>query len=371
MSGPAIKFAALLREHWPRYVQSAQAPIPSRHWRAVEAVLSCRTPRRGGSRHHCPDCARTHYHFHSCNHRSCPQCGNADQAHWSAAQQAKLLPVPYYLVTVTVPEQLRATCLYYPRELYGSLLTQSALGLSDLCHNPKYLGGQPGFVAVLQTWTRRMLHHPHVHILVPAVALAKDGCQLLYPPNEAYLVNVHALALHIRSLVRQQLALTHPELLERVDPLVWKTNWVVDCRAAGTGRSALRYLAAYVCKSAFKEERITGLDSDGRVLLQYKESEDQQWRVEPVAPLELIRRWLLHVLPKGFVAVRHFGWLSPAARRALDRVRFLLGRGPVIKPVRLNHQVTCPCCQKPMLLVGAIRSVRGPPLSRSALFIAA
>jgi hypothetical protein len=116
-----MKFAQILRAHWPQYVKEAEGKIPSAHWRAVEAVLSCRTERRGGSRHFCPDCKRVHYRYHSCNHRSCPQCGSADQARWSAAQEAKLLPVPYFLVTVTVPAELRITCRYYPRELYGTL----------------------------------------------------------------------------------------------------------------------------------------------------------------------------------------------------------------------------------------------------------
>jgi Transposase zinc-binding domain/Putative transposase len=162
-----VKFADLLREHWPRYVAQAEGPIPSAHWRAAEAVLSCRTPRRGGQRHHCPDCSRSHNIFHSCNHRSCPQCGATDQQRWSAVQEARLLPVPYYLLTVTVPAQLRPACLRHPRELYDLLLKASAQGLRELCRNPRHLGGEPGFIAVLQTWTRRMLHHPHVHILIP------------------------------------------------------------------------------------------------------------------------------------------------------------------------------------------------------------
>jgi Putative transposase/Transposase zinc-binding domain len=362
-----VKFADLLREHWPRYVAQTEGPIPSAHWRAVEAVLSCRTPRRGGRRHHCPDCSRSYNIFHSCNHRSCPQCGAADQQRWSTVQEARLLPVPYYLVTVTVPAQLRSACLRHPRELYGLLLSQSAQGLRDLCQNPKYLGGEPGFIAVLQTWTRRMLHHPHVHLLIPAVALSEGGCRLVHPSNEDFLVPVNALALRIRNLLAQTLAIRHPELYQRIEADVWEQGWVVDCRPAGRGRSALRYLAGYVCKSAFHEDRLAGCDAQGRVLLRWKDSADGQWKTEPLDPFELIRRWLLHVLPKGFVAVRHFGFLSPAAGRALRRVRFLLGRGPVRQPPRPTPPPPlCPCCQKPMLLTGRILPVRGPPLSRSA-----
>ena len=359
-----MKFAQILRAHWPQYVKEAEGKIPSAHWRAVEAVLSCRTERRGGSRHFCPDCKRVHYRYHSCNHRSCPQCGSADQAQWSAAQEAKLLPVTYFLVTVTVPAELRITCRYHPRELYGTLLSQSAQGLSDLFKNPKHFGGRPGFIAVLQTWTRQMMHHPHVHMLVPAVALAEGGCQLVHPKTEEFLVHVKALARHTRNLFRRTLAAKYPELLDKVDPKVWATDWGVDCREAGSGRSALRYLASYVCKSAFNEDRLVGYDDQGRILLRYQDSSDRKSKIEPVTPHELIRRWLLHVLPKGFVAIRHFGWLSPAASRALNRVRFLLGRGPVVKP-RIPKQIPeCPQCKRPMLFAGATPSERGPPLSR-------
>jgi Putative transposase len=203
------------------------------------------------------------------------------------------------------------------------------------------------------------------------VALSEDGCRLVHPSNEDFLVPVNALALRMRNLLSKTLATQHPELHQRIDPGVWDQDWVIDCRPAGRGRSALRYLAGYVCKSACHQDRLAGCDRQGRVLLRYKDSADGQWKTEPLAPLELIRRWLLHVLPKGFVAVRHFGFLSPAASRALRRIRFLLGKGPVRKPPRKPSTRFCPCCQKPMLPAGRILPVRGPPLSRAGLSLAA
>lgn len=366
-----MKFADLLREHWPAYVAQAGGKIAPDHWRAAEAVLSCRTPRCGGHLYHCPDCSRHHYQFHSCNHRSCPQCGAVGQQHWSSTQEARLLPVPYYLLTITVPEALRPFCLRHPRELYDMLLVVSARALSELCREPKHFGGQCGFISVLQTWTRRMLHHPHVHILIPAVALGEDGCHLRHPANEEFLIPVKALSARIRQRFAERLANEHPDLYRQIDPSLWQQPWVTHCQPAGQGRSALRYLAAYVARSAFNEGRLVGYDERGRVLLRYKDSADGCWKSEPVEPLELIRRWLLHVLPKGFVAVRHFGFLSPAAGLAFRRVRFLLGRGPVVKTTRAPYAPACPCCQKPMILAGRIQPVRGPPLSRGILHQAA
>jgi hypothetical protein len=278
--------------------------------------------------------------------------------------------VPYYLLTITVPEDLRRHCLRHPRELYDCLLSQSARALSELCREPKHLGGQCGFIAVLQTWTRRMLHHPHIHILIPAIALSEEGCQLRHPANEEFLIPVKALSARIRQRFAQRLASEHPHLHSQIDSSLWRQQWVTHCQPAGQGRSALRYLAAYVARSAFNEGRLAGCDDHGRVCLRYKDSADGRWKIDAIEPRELIRRWLLHVLPKGFVATRHFGFLSPAALRALRRVRFLLGRGPVRKPARPAYTAACPCCQRPMRVALRLPASRGPPLSHQLLHAA-
>jgi hypothetical protein len=363
-----LKFAELLEAWWPAYVAAASGPIPVRHWRAVEAVLSCRTPRRGGHVHLCAQCSKHYFQYHSCNHRSCPSCGAAKQQEWSAKQEARLLPVPYYLVTLTVPEPLRPVFLKYPKELYPIFFSEAAAALQLLFANPKFVGGQAGFIAVLHTWTRRMLHHPHLHLLVPAVALAGNGCSLRHPRNEEFLVHAGALANAFRRRLQAALDAHHPELLAMIEPKVWRQDWVAQCKPVGRGRSALRYLAAYVQKSAFTESRLAGMDSKGRVLLRYRDSQDGKWKIEPIEPLELIRRWLLHALPKGLVRMRHYGWLSAAAHKAFLRIRFLLGlytyRRPVAPPKPPPH---CPCCNTVLIHVARISPQRGPPLSRQCL----
>jgi hypothetical protein len=358
-----LRFAEILRAHWPSYVARATGPIPARHWRAVEAVLSCRTSRRGGHVQHCARCRRDHYFFHSCNHRSCPGCGGRGQAEWAAQQEARLLPVPYYLITVTVPDPLRQLLGSYPRELYPLFFAESAAALKELCANPRYLGGEPGFIAVLHTWTRRMLHHPHLHLLVPALGTNNGGCMIVHPRQEEYLLPERALARRLRARFEARLKSDYPELAQRLDLSRGSQDWVVQCKAAGRGRSALRYLAAYVKKSAFSEGRLAGYDQAGRVLLRYKDSSDSQWKLEPLEPLELIRRWLLHVLPRGLVRVRHYGWLSPAARTTFRRIRFLLGLGAVRVRKLPALALVCPSCQGPLRLVGRIAPGRGPPLS--------
>lgn len=359
-----MHLAEILREHWPSYVERAPGRIPARHWRAVEAVLSCRTLRRGGHVQHCVQCRRDHYFFHSCNHRSCPRCGARAQAEWAAQQEARLLPVPYYLITITVPDPLRQLFASYPRELYPLFFDQSAAALKELCANPRYLGAEPGLIAVLHTWTRRMLHHPHLHLLVPALGIKNGGCAIVHPRDQDYLIPERALARRIRTRFEASLRSQHPQLAERIDLSRTSQGWVVQCKAAGRGKTALRYLAAYVKKSALSEARLGGYDKDGRrLLLRYKDSSDNKWKSEALDPLELIRRWLLHVLPKGLVRVRHYGWLSPAAGKTLRRIRFFLGLGAVRVRKLATQALTCPSCHGPLSLLGRIAPVRGPPLS--------
>ncbi len=358
-----MHFADILRTHWPDYVAGAPGPIPSRHWRAVEAVLSCRTPRRGGHRYHCAHCHRDQYIYHSCNHRSCPRCGSRDQEQWAARQEARLLPVPYFLITLTVPDPLRRLFLRYPRELYPLFFDEGAGTVCDLCRNPRHLGGEPGFIAVLHTWTRRMLFHPHLHLLVPAIGLKSGGCALSHPRDPEYLLPERAQARRLRSRFEQRLRQEYPELAAQIDLSASSADWVVQCKAAGRGRSALRYLAAYVKKSAFNESRLDGYDEEGNLRLRYKDSADNRWKIETIEPKELIRRWLLHVLPRGLVRIRHYGWLSPAAGKTLRRIRFLLGVGPVHTRPLFQAPLQCGCCQSALHIVGRITPVRGPPLS--------
>ena len=367
-----MDFAEVLREHWPRYVEGAAGPIPSRAWSAVEAVLSCRTERRGGHVHHCPTCRRHHYTYHSCNHRACPRCGAAEQAQWTRRQEARLLTAPYYLLTLTAPAEMRSVFLHYPVEMVPVFFAAIASALKALCARRKFLGGNIGFIAILHTWTRRMLFHPHIHVLVPAVGLAQSGCELRHPRNEEYLLPEKALAHAARKAINQALARDHPEIFARIEPAVWLKPWVAQAQGAGRGRTALRYLAAYVKKSAFSEGRLLGYDQTGRIVLSYRDSADGKLKSEALDPLELIRRWLLHVLPKGLVRVRHYGWLSPAAHKAFLRVRFLLGLGPYrIPPALKSEPPRCPFCNGVLAKIARIAPQRGPPLCQAILKAAA
>ena len=364
-----MTLADLLRKHWSHYVAEAGGPgkVPAAHWRAVEAVLSCRTPRLGGHVYTCMDCKSEHFAYHSCNHRACPRCGAREQQLWSARQQARRLPVPYFMLTFTVPESLRWFFLRYDRVAYNTLFAAACGAIKELFANPKYFGGQPGFTAVLHTWTRKMEFHPHLHVLVPAVALGAEGCEAIQAKDPEFLLPHAPLARSYREQFFSQLRDKHPDLYGQISPKVGSIDWNVNIKAVGRGKRALRYLAAYVNKSAFSEKRLAGYDEKGRIRLWWQDSTDGKRKLMTLEVIEFIRRWLLHVLPKGLTRVRHYGFLGGAAVKSYRRLRLLLGGKHFAVEMPEDEPPACPCCGGEMQLLGKLLPVRGPPLSAALL----
>jgi len=353
-----IPLAEVLRRHWPAYEQKYGARLLPSHRRAVQAILSCRTAALGGQLFAC-DCGRQHFAYHSCNHRACPRCGHADATQWLERQRRRLLPVPYYLVTFTVPEQLRQIIRARQKICYALLLRQSAGALLDVGRQHKDLGADLGLLAVLQTWARDLRFHPHVHCVVPAGGLSEDGLRWLRPKRANYFLPQAMLARRWRTRLKQALQTDHAELFQQVPPKVWSLDWVVDVQFVGSGEPALKYLAAYVYRTAFSAERI--LRDHGRhITFSYRQGKDRCIRLLRLSAEAFLHRFLQHVLPKGFQRVRSFGWLSPAAKARFQRIAALLDwQAPALAPPPPRPPPLCPCCQKPMRLIG--RLPRGPP----------
>lgn len=350
--------ADILRRHWPTYVarHGAKNILPSHH-AAVGAILSCHTPEGGGSRYDC-DCGHEHFAYHGCGHRACPQCGHREAQEWLERQTARLLPVTYHLVTFTVPEQLRPIIRSHQRLLLDILFKESAATIQDVAAT--MLRGELGLLGALHTWSRQQVYHPHIHFIVPAVALRADGI-LVTPPKPDYLLCVNVLSVRMRTRFERALRERDPALFHEIQPSVWRKEWVVHSEPVGRGEHALKYLSRYIYRTAMSSERHLQ-ECNGHVTFRYKDSKTREQKTARLPVLTFIARFLQHVLPKRFRRVRSYGWQSPAAAKKFARIRALLDALPVsatATPPKQPVVILCPKCQKPMRLLATFG--RGPP----------
>lgn len=349
--------ADIVRRHGPAYLRQFGDRMPRAQHRALRDIARCRTPAMRGQRWLCPQCGAQHFAFHSCGNRHCPLCGAADARQWLDRQEALLLPVTYFLATVTVPEPLRRPIRAHPRELLPLLFKASSSALLDLCANPKWFGGRPGMTGVLHTWTRAYAYHPHIHFLLTGGGLDPNGAWR--EPDPHFLLPVRALSPVIRARFRDGLKAALPEVFASVPAKVWSQAWVVHAKPVGSGRPALRYLARYIYRVALSNGALLEADEHA-VTFRYRRSDDGRWRRCTLEPHEFLRRFLQHVLPKGFVKVRHFGLHHPSRRKQIPLLRAALclraGQPlPTPPPVPApKPPPSCPRCRTPMTLAGTV-----------------
>jgi hypothetical protein len=232
-----VELADIFRQYGPAYrAKFAEQLLPSQ-LAAMRAIEQCRTEVLGGHVYYCPACEETCYSYHSCRNRHCPKCQHNAAQVWLEKQRDLLLPVPYFLVTFTLPAGLRAVAYRHQQVLYDLLFRTSAEALQQLALDPRFVGGRSGLFGVLQTWTRDLRFHPHIHFLVPGGGLAPDGETWRRAKNH-FFVHVKPLARLFRAKFRD--ALRKTGLFAQVAPATWSQDWVVDCRPVGTGESALK-----------------------------------------------------------------------------------------------------------------------------------
>jgi hypothetical protein len=312
--------AEIVRQYGDAYREKYGERLLPSHRRTLQDIAQCRTVTLGGHVYHCDHCDETRYRYHSCQNRHCPQCQHDQGQAWLDRQQAALLPVPYFMVTFTLPAALHQVARSHQKTVYNILFRTSAAALQKLARDPRYVGGQIGMVGVLHTWGRTLSYHPHVHYLVPAGGLSPGGDHWL-SARSTFLVPVKALSRLIRAKFRD--ALKKADLFDRVPAAVWQQDWVVHCQPVGKGQAALKYLAPYIFRVAISNRRILKV-TDGRVTFRYRATETGRWQRCTLGAEEFLRRFLQHVLPKGFVKVRYYGLFSPSLRHLLPIIRLWL-----------------------------------------------
>ncbi len=354
----------LFRMFGPAYRQKYASRMSRDQLKVMAKLQSCRTAALGSVHYYCRKCQRHHYVPQSCGNRHCPACQGAKAKQWLEDQWDRLLPCPYFLITFTVPMELRQFVREHPRECYRALFNAAAATLTTLAGNPKYVGSRRlGFTGVLHTWGRSLCFHPHVHFLVPGGAISPDS-QSWLSSRADFFVPVHAASKMFRAKFMD--AMKEHGLDPLIPKQVWSKAWVVHSKPVGDGRRALRYLAPYVFRVAISNRRIERcqLDADGqwRVTFTYRKSGSRHYRPMTVTVDEFIRRFLQHVLPSGFQKVRHFGFAHP--RHRIDRqwlqmlVTVSLNQVYVLnvaaKPLAIKHVPKCSHCGEALECLGFV-----------------
>src|SRR6267142_4949313 len=350
-----LEVADIFRLHGPAYREKFGDRMLPSHRRAMQDIETCRTESLGGQVYFCKQCQAQRYSYHSCKNRHCPKCQNEQANDWLAEQQNLLLPCHHFLVTFTLPEELRALARCHQKLIYNLLFRASSATLQQLAQDSRFVGGHLGMVGVLHTWTRQLLYHPHVHYIVTGGGLTDDG--RWRSSRQDFLVPVKALSPIFSAKFRD--ALKQTELFPQVPPRVWQKHWVVHSEPVGSGQQAFQYLASYIFRVALSNNRLRQLH-DGQVTFSYKESATAQLKHCTLTAEEFIRRFLQHVLPHRFIKVRYYGLLSPAHRQLLLKARLLLSlttsklKREAVKTTQPLAVLTCPHCGGPLILLSQL-----------------
>jgi hypothetical protein len=388
--------ADILRAHGAAY--QADHRVSAEQAAVMRHLVICRTAALGGHVDACDRCGFQRVSYNSCRDRHCPKCQAAKRTQWVQQRLARLLPVPYFHVVFTLPEQLKPLALRNRRRVYELLFRAASATLLQLAADPKRLGAQLGLTAVLHTWGRNLLFHPHLHCVVTGGGLSADGDRWV-SARQDYLLPVKVMGRLFRGKFLhglQQLyqrgelsfagsteALAQPKHFAALRDALYRRDWIVYAKPPfGSAEHVYRYLGRYSHRVAIANSRLIAMEA-GRVRFRYKDyAHGNRIRQMTLSAEEFIRRFLLHVLPKRFVRIRHYGLM--AARNVdtkLARCRALLERTaepspappqpPALDPpVPEEDRATCPCCRGPLrrreLSAGyaALRLTSGPTIVR-------
>jgi hypothetical protein len=383
VSRPAVEVADILHAQGDPFL--AQHPWLSVQQRtALRGITRCRTAALGGHRDRCDTCGPRAVSYNSCRNRHCPKCQAQARARWLAARERDVLDVPYVHVVFTLPHTLLPLCYRNAARLYDLLFQASAETLREVAANPRHLGADIGFLSILHTWGQTLVRHPHVHCVVPAGGFSPEGRHWVHPKHAGFFLPVTIVRSVFRGKfvagLRRAYAADALDLAGATeglrDPAQWHafvnrlfdTDWVVYAKPAfGGAHAVLRYLGRYTHRVAISNHRLRAFDGE-RVTFQWKDyAHGNQSRTLTLSAMEFLRRFVQHVLPRGFVRIRYFGYLATACRTArLALARILLAQ-PVPAPPpadTVNPAATgwrCPSCGGPLR--------RGPQLTARQLAV--
>lgn len=383
MSRPALEVADIFRDHGQAWLAANRGHVSLEQMKVMTAVERCRTAALGGHVARCENeaCGHLHIAYNSCRNRHCPKCQATAAQDWLEAREAELLPVGYFHVVFTLPAPIANIAFQNKRVVYDLLFKASAETMLTIAADPKHLGARIGITAVLHTWGSAMTHHPHVHMIVPGGGISLDGSKWI-SCRKTFLLSFSVLSQLFKRLFLEKLIKAHDDrvlnfygehagLADRVTfdaflkPLR-KLNWYVNIKDPFAGPDAvLAYLSRYTHRVAISNRRLVRVDADG-VAFRYKDyraGHRERWKTMTLTPHEFIRRFLSHVLPKGFHRIRHYGLFANGNRATnIARARALLSVHMPTKDEADNVEdanpdetrilnLPCPCCGGRMIII--------------------
>jgi len=395
MTRPRLEVAEVFREYGAAFLDRYSHTLSTEQRRALHDVAACRTAALGGHVEVCDRCGHQRIAYNSCRNRHCPKCRATAAAQWTEARQAELLPVEYFHLVFTLPPALRPIGLQNRRVVYGILFRAAAETLQQIAADPRHLGAQIGFLAILHTWGQNLLHHPHVHCVVPGGGISADGSRWVACKSR-YFLPVRVLSRVFRgkflALLRGAFKQGKLAFRGRLSPLAdasefhrvlaasARVRWVVYAKPpTGGPDQVLKYLARYTHRVAISNQRLIALE-DGKVRFRWKDyAHGGARKTMALNPVEFIRRFLLHVLPSGFVRIRHYGFLANRARHDKLRLcRALLGVKSMSEPLApeapdapneprepQTGTSTCPSCGIGRMVI--INILQATPINRRKL----
>ena len=340
-----MDLAEIIDQYYDPFMGKYGESLLPGQFKALNAILRCRTPESGEVFVSCPKCDHMEWRPLSCGNRNCPKCQNHNTSQWIDRQQEKLLPVEYFMITVTLPFEFRTLAFLNQRGIYTLFFSCVASILKDFGLNPKHLGAEIGMTMVLHTNNRKLDYHPHIHVVVPGGGIDKARRQWKKKKGK-YLFNHKALATVFRARFID--ALNGGGF--SIPPYAPK-SWVVDCTHVGRGMSALKYLSKYLYRGVISENNIVS-NQNGMVTFRYVESDTGHTKYRTETGEDFLHLIMQHVLPKGFRRVRDYGFLHSKAKQLLALVQLVLFvHIPEIDP-RPRPVFKCPCCKTPMIIWG-------------------
>ena len=337
------------------------------HMRTLHAIRRCRTPAMGGHIDKCDCCPKIHISYNSCRNRHCPTCQGHKREQWIQARESELLNVPYFHVVFTLPSELNPVALQHPKVIYDSLFKAAWATLKQFGANPKHLGAQMGMIAILHTWGQNMSLHPHLHCIVPGGGVSKSGKWKPAKNKGKYLFNVKSMSSVFRAKYVDLLRKSKVPITQEIYDQLFAKSWVIYAKQQfHSPQYVVEYLGRYTHKIAISNYRIKNIDKVARTITfdikNYKKGGQKEQLT--LKTNEFVRRFALHILPKGYVRIRHFGTLSSSWKKEkLPALQMMLSNAPtpcVEEKQPLLHR-RCPSCKKGKLFTVMAFDQRGPP----------